>query len=53
MRNYIISEHCYTKVKKETEEIQAKIQEKLGINPVEHDVVVLYQGETLPDEVLV
>lgn len=45
-----LCEHCYTKVKKETEEIQAKIQEKLGINPIENDVVVLYKGETLPDE---
>lgn len=38
-------------MKQETEEIQAKIQEKLGINPIENDVVVLYQGETLPDQV--
>ncbi|XP_075971757.1 mitochondrial ribosomal protein L32 [Anticarsia gemmatalis] len=45
-----LCENCYTKIKKETEEIQAKITEKLGINPVEQDVVVLYQGETLPDQ---
>lgn len=47
----MIPEHCYTKVKKETKEIQDKIQEKLGLNPIENDVVVLYEGEKLPDEV--
>ncbi|CAH0702924.1 unnamed protein product [Spodoptera exigua] len=45
-----LCENCYTKVKKETEEIQAQIKEKLVINPIEHDVVVLYKGETLPDQ---
>ncbi|CAB3257739.1 unnamed protein product [Arctia plantaginis] len=46
----LLCENCYSKVKQETEEIQAKIQEKLGLKPVENDVVVLYQGETLPDQ---
>lgn len=38
-------------MKKETQEIQEKIQEKLGLKPIENDVVVLYEGEKLPDEV--
>ncbi|CAD7077551.1 unnamed protein product [Hermetia illucens] len=37
--------HCYEKVKKETEEIQTKIQEELKLDPVEKDVVILYDGE--------
>ncbi|XP_075145310.1 mitochondrial ribosomal protein L32 [Haematobia irritans] len=37
--------HCYNKVREETKEMQDKIQEKLGLNPVEQDVVVLYEGE--------
>lgn len=45
-----LCENCYTRVKKETEEIQAKIKEELKIDPVEHDVVVLYKGETVPNE---
>lgn len=37
--------HCYDKIRKETELIKEKIQESLGLNPVEQDVVVLYDGE--------
>lgn len=37
--------HCYEKVRKETEQIQEKIQEKLGLNPVEQEVIILYEGE--------
>lgn len=29
----------------ETKEMQKKIEEKLGLNPVEKEVVVLYDGE--------
>lgn len=29
----------------ETKEMQTKIAEKLGLNPVESEVVVLYDGE--------
>lgn len=29
----------------ETKEMQKKIAEKLGLNPVENEVVVLYDGE--------
>ncbi|XP_049870463.1 39S ribosomal protein L32, mitochondrial [Pectinophora gossypiella] len=42
--------NCYKKVEQETKEIQAKIKEKLGLEPIEKDVVVLYEGENLPDE---
>ncbi|CAG9133086.1 unnamed protein product [Plutella xylostella] len=42
--------NCYNKVEKETKEIQAQIREKLGTGPVEKDVVVLYEGETTPDQ---
>ncbi|KAI5646539.1 hypothetical protein NE865_01472 [Phthorimaea operculella] len=42
--------HCYKKVAEETKEIQEKIKEKLGLAPIEQDVVVLYQGENLPEE---
>lgn len=37
--------HCYNKVKAETEEMQNAIEEGLGLNPVDKDVVVLYDGE--------
>ncbi|XP_011875994.1 PREDICTED: 39S ribosomal protein L32, mitochondrial [Vollenhovia emeryi] len=37
--------HCYEKVKLETQEMQDAIQEGLGLNPVEKDVIVLYEGE--------
>ncbi|CAH0605403.1 unnamed protein product [Chrysodeixis includens] len=45
-----LCEHCYSKVKKETKEIQGEIQKKLDLKPIENDVVVLYEGEQLPDE---
>ncbi|XP_061400636.1 large ribosomal subunit protein bL32m [Musca vetustissima] len=37
--------HCYNKVRDETKQMQDKIQEQLGLNPIEQDVVVLYEGE--------
>ncbi|XP_069681824.1 large ribosomal subunit protein bL32m [Periplaneta americana] len=37
--------HCYARVQAETEAMQSAIQEELGLNPVENEVVVLYQGE--------
>lgn len=37
--------YCYDKVRKETELIQEKIIKELGLNPIEQDVVVLYEGE--------
>ncbi|CAG4993412.1 unnamed protein product [Parnassius apollo] len=41
--------NCYKRVESETKEIQAKIQEKLGNNPIEKDVIVLYEGESVPE----
>lgn len=40
-----ISAHCYNKVKAETTQMQEKIESELGLNPVEEEVVVLYDGE--------
>ncbi|XP_029667047.1 39S ribosomal protein L32, mitochondrial [Formica exsecta] len=37
--------HCYEKVKVETKEIRDAIQKKLGLNPVEENIIVLYDGE--------
>ncbi|KYM97780.1 PREDICTED: 39S ribosomal protein L32, mitochondrial [Cyphomyrmex costatus] len=37
--------HCYEKVKLETKEMQDAIQKELGLNPVEQNVIVLYDGE--------
>lgn len=37
--------HCYDKVRQETELIQEKIQNELGLSPIEKDVIVLYDGE--------
>nr|CAD7413203.1 unnamed protein product [Timema poppensis] len=41
----LLCAHCYDEVRKETEEMQTKIQEDLGLSPVEQEVVVLYEGE--------
>lgn len=37
--------HCYEKVKIETKEIRDAIKKKLGLSPVEKNVIVLYDGE--------
>lgn len=37
--------HCYENVRTETEQMQAKIQAQLGLQPVEQEVIVLYEGE--------
>ncbi|NP_001091811.1 mitochondrial ribosomal protein L32 [Bombyx mori] len=42
--------NCYKKIGKETKEIQGEILKKLGSGPIEQDVIVLYEGETLPDQ---
>ncbi|XP_041970446.1 39S ribosomal protein L32, mitochondrial [Aricia agestis] len=42
--------HCYKKVEAETKEIQAKIQEQQGNKPIENDVIVLYEGDNLPEK---
>ncbi|GLH07229.1 39S ribosomal protein L32, mitochondrial [Gryllus bimaculatus] len=41
----VLCSHCYEKVIAETKEMQEKIQENLGLSPVEQDVVVLYDNE--------
>ncbi|KAK9295690.1 hypothetical protein QLX08_010098 [Tetragonisca angustula] len=37
--------YCYEIVKKETKEMQIAIEKSLGLQPVEQDVIVLYEGE--------
>lgn len=41
----ILCAHCYEKVKIETKEMQDAIKEKLGLDPVEENVIVIYEGE--------
>ncbi|KAG7190891.1 hypothetical protein KM043_006952 [Ampulex compressa] len=41
----LLCAHCYERVKVETKEMQDAIQKNLGLEPVEHDVIVLYEGE--------
>ncbi|XP_038220202.1 39S ribosomal protein L32, mitochondrial [Zerene cesonia] len=42
--------NCYKKIEAETKEIQDVIVKKLGNKPIENDVIVLYEGENLPDQ---
>ncbi|XP_033322322.2 mitochondrial ribosomal protein L32 [Megalopta genalis] len=37
--------YCYEIVKKETEEMKTAIENSLGLEPIEQDVLVLYEGE--------
>lgn len=37
--------HCYENVRLETKEMQDKIQQELGLSPVDQEVIVLYDGE--------
>lgn len=41
----ILCAHCYDKVRKETTLIKDKISNELKLDPVESEVVVLYDGE--------
>ena len=41
----VLCPSCYKKIMDETTEIKNKIQSELKLNPVEKDVVVLYEGE--------
>ncbi|XP_030376133.1 39S ribosomal protein L32, mitochondrial [Scaptodrosophila lebanonensis] len=41
----VLCPHCYDKVRQETQLMQDKIQEHLGLEPVEQEVIVLYDGE--------
>lgn len=47
-----ICQICYLKVKEETKIIQDAIMKRLGLNPVEKDVKVNYQGEATNESVL-
>ncbi|GAB0093601.1 39S ribosomal protein L32, mitochondrial [Sergentomyia squamirostris] len=38
---------CYERVKGETQAMQAEIQKELGLNPIDKDVIVLYEGEKI------
>ncbi|XP_059046090.1 large ribosomal subunit protein bL32m isoform X2 [Achroia grisella] len=42
--------NCYKKVEIETNEIKERIQEKLANTAIDKDVVVLYEGEKVPDQ---
>lgn len=46
-----IAAFCYDKVRQETELMQDKIQAKLGLDPIEKEVVVLYEGEKASETV--
>ena len=41
--------HCYDKVRKETESIKEKIMKALKLQPVDSEVVVLYDGEKVDE----
>ncbi|KOB69433.1 Mitochondrial ribosomal protein L32 [Operophtera brumata] len=45
-----LCENCYKRVEEETKLIKDKIIEKLGNQPIEQDVVVLYEGENVPEQ---
>lgn len=42
---YSISANCYKRIREETKLMQQQIETELGLNPVDKDVVVLYDGE--------
>ncbi|XP_051165864.1 39S ribosomal protein L32, mitochondrial [Leptopilina boulardi] len=46
----ILCVHCYGKIKKETIEIQEAIQNELKLDPVDKEVIVLYQNDNLSQE---
>lgn len=52
MKNVFFSATCYKKVLDETKAMQDAIQTELKLEPVEKEVVVLYDGEknSKPDE---
>lgn len=45
MVRYSISANCYKRIREETKLMQQQIETELGLNPVDKDVVVLYDGE--------
>ncbi|EDW84515.1 uncharacterized protein Dwil_GK14166 [Drosophila willistoni] len=46
----VLCPHCYNKVRQETQLMQDKIQEQLGLDPVEKEVIVLYEGEKAEEQ---
>lgn len=51
MQWLLFSENCYRRVEEETKLIKDKIIQKLGNQPIEQEVVVLYEGENMPEKV--
>uniref|UniRef100_A0A1A9WRP8 Large ribosomal subunit protein bL32m n=1 Tax=Glossina brevipalpis TaxID=37001 RepID=A0A1A9WRP8_9MUSC len=41
----VLCTNCYNRAREETKLMQEKIQEELGLEPIEKDVIVLYEGE--------
>ncbi|XP_033211882.1 39S ribosomal protein L32, mitochondrial [Belonocnema kinseyi] len=41
----ILCAHCYGRIKEETTKMQEAIVQNLGLDPVEKEVIVLYEGE--------
>ncbi|XP_026293577.1 39S ribosomal protein L32, mitochondrial [Frankliniella occidentalis] len=46
----LLCPHCYSKVIQETKEISDKIQETLKLEPIEKDVIVLYENDKVSPE---
>lgn len=46
----VLCPNCYARIRSETQLMQDKIQEKLQLNPIEDEVIVLYDGEK-PEQV--
>ncbi|XP_077293013.1 mitochondrial ribosomal protein L32 [Arctopsyche grandis] len=45
----LLCPNCYNKIMEETKEMQEKIRSELGLNPIEQEVIVLYEGEALEE----
>lgn len=43
----LFAAHCYNRIKEETKAMQEAIQAKLGIDPVEKEVAVLYKDDVI------
>lgn len=40
-----ISANCYSKIKEETSALQDKMIKEQGLNPIDKEIAILYQGE--------
>lgn len=49
---YLLPENCYKRIETETKAIKDEIVKKLSNTPIDKEVVVLYEGENLPEQVL-